>query len=497
MRRVTAFSTDPANTVRSKLGLGSRLALCAALASVISVSTPALAQTQAQGVGVSEQARLQRVRVVVNKSDSFRVDTAFTDVLVGSSDIADVLPLSDRMLYILGKKVGTTNVSLYDRNKRLIGVVDVEVSLDTRNVEGKIRGGTGSNDIRVSDIEGKLVLSGNAPDAVSVDRALSVARDLSPKGVVNAVTITSPQQVMLQVRFLEVSRDAGRELGVQWAFFKKGAVAGTIGRTDSDTISFGAIAAQLASSSNAAGAITSFLDARITALESQGLARRLAEPNLTALSGDTATFLAGGEYPYQVVTGIGSSATASVAFKEYGVRLTFSPTVLANGTINLVVAPEVTDLDFTVVVNGTPGLIKRSAKTTIELRDGQSFGMAGLITSRSNRQVEQVPWLGSVPILGTLFRSPAFQEKDSELVLIATARLVRPVAPGKQQLRSPLDDRLPSNDADFFLANRPDVKKNFREYVARGGDVKGPVRPHHRRRTRRARNDPRKLRRSS
>ncbi len=125
-------------------------------------------------------------------------------------------------------------------------------------------------------------------------------------------------------------------------------------------------------------------------------------------------------------------------------------------------------------MNGTPGLIKRSAKTTIELRDGQSFGMAGLITSRSNRQVEQVPWLGSVPILGTLFRSPAFQEKDSELVLIATARLVRPVAPGKQQLRSPLDDRLPSNDADFFLANRSDVKKNFREYVARGGDIKGP-----------------------
>ncbi len=117
-------------------------------------------------------------------------------------------------------------------------------------------------------------------------------------------------------------------------------------RTQSDTISFGAIAAQLASSSNAAGAITSFLDARHR-LDSQGLARRLAEPNLTALSGDTATFLAGGEYPYQVVTGIGSSATASVAFKEYGVRLTFSPTVLANGTINLVVAPEVTDLDFT------------------------------------------------------------------------------------------------------------------------------------------------------
>ncbi|MCP8937855.1 type II and III secretion system protein family protein [Alsobacter sp. SYSU M60028] len=483
-----------------------RLAGASLVATGLLACGPAFAQTN-QNLGASEQARLQRVRVVINKSDTFRVERPFSDVLVGSSDIADVLPLSDRMLYILGKKVGTTNVSLYDRDKRLLGVVDVEVALDTRNVEGKIRSAAPS-DIKVTDIDGKLVLSGSAHDAQAVDRAMSVARDLAPRGVVNAVTVTQPQQVMLQVRFLEVQRNAGREFGVRWSAYKKGAGAlelGTRGQSGmfypptaqgSQTTTVlpngTTITEQLpfilgAIGGNAGWAGTIFtqlintnnfqLNAVISALEETGLARRLAEPNLIALSGDTASFLAGGEIPYPVASGSGSSAAPAVAFKEYGVQLNFTPTVLANGVMNIVVAPEVSDLDYAnaVFLNGTqvPGLTKRRAKTTVELRDGQSFAIAGLLSAQSARNANQVPWLGSIPILGTLFKSTAFQENETELVLIVTPHLVKPVPPGKQ-LRSPLDSTLPSNDADFFLANRSDVKKSFREYVSRGGDIKGP-----------------------
>ena len=191
------------------------------------LNAPAFAQgTVAR---VNEARPVSRVSVVVNKSDTYRLDNPFTDILVGSSDIADVIPLSDRQLYILGKKIGTTNVSLYDRTKRLIGVIDIDVKLDTTNMEQKVRGTSGNGNIRVTDVGGKVVLSGEAGDAPTVDRAMSVAKDLAPGGVVNAMNVSSPQQVMLKVRFVEASRSAARELGVRWDFFRKGAGAVSIG----------------------------------------------------------------------------------------------------------------------------------------------------------------------------------------------------------------------------------------------------------------------------
>ena len=211
------------------------------------------------------------------------------------------------------------------------------------------------------------------------------------------------------------------------------------------------------------------------------MARRLAEPNLVALSGDTASFLAGGEFPFPVQAEDGK---ITVEFKKFGVGLAFTPTVLGEGLINLKIEPEVSELDPTnsLRVNGIemPSLMVRRTQTTIELRDGQSFAIAGLLYSNHFKNQAQLPWIGEVPVLGALFRSAAFQRKETDLVIIVTPRLVRPARPD-EKLETPLDDRLPSNDREFFLRGQQEVK------AARPQPVRGHIldwfeSPRHRRR---------------
>jgi pilus assembly protein CpaC len=220
------------------------------------------------------------------------------------------------------------------------------------------------------------------------------------------------------------------------------------------------------------------VDLLITALEEKGLVRRLAEPNLTTLSGDAARFLAGGEFPVPIPTNTTNGfPTISIEYKKFGVELAFVPTVLSRGAINLRVEPSVSELDFSnaITIQGTtvPALTVRNARTTVELRDGQSFAIAGLLQTRNRQDVSQVPWIGSVPVLGALFRSSSYQQEETDLVIIVTPRLVAPAVPG-QALASPLDSRLPANDVDFFLNGQMEVKKRYNDYVNSGGEVKGP-----------------------
>jgi pilus assembly protein CpaC len=216
----------------------------------------------------------------------------------------------------------------------------------------------------------------------------------------------------------------------------------------------------------------------VTALEEKGLARRLAEPNLIALSGDAARFLAGGEFPVPIPqTTTTGFPTVTIEYKRFGVELSFVPTVLSRGVINLRVEPSVSELDFAnaVTIQGTtvPALTRRDARTTVELRDGQSFAIAGLLQTKNTQDLSQLPWIGSVPVLGALFRSTSYQQQETDLVIIVTPRLVAPAVPG-QRLASPLDSRLPANDVDFFLNGQMDVRKRYDDYVNSGGDVKGP-----------------------
>jgi pilus assembly protein CpaC len=201
------------------------------------------------------------------------------------------------------------------------------------------------------------------------------------------------------------------------------------------------------------------VDNLVQALEDRGVARRLAEPNLVALSGDTASFLAGGEFPFPVA---GALNTVTIEFKKFGVGLAFTPTVLANGLINLKIEPEVSQIDptNTMSIGGIqiPSLIVRRANTTVELRDGQSFAVAGLLQAHSMTAAKQLPWLGDIPIIGALLKSAEFQKNETELTIIVTPRLVQPARP-IDMVRTPLDGTLPPNDADFFLLGKHEVRR--------------------------------------
>ncbi|MGO8955530.1 MAG: type II and III secretion system protein family protein [Rhodomicrobium sp.] len=428
------------------------------------------------------------VPVVLNKSETVRVDLPFGDALVGNPEIADVVPLTNQSIYILGKKIGVTRLSLLDSKKAVLGVVDIEVTYDLDIMRRHLQANADFSKLRVSSVNGKVLISGVAGDAPTMQRVLTLAEQIAPHDVTNGMTVSSPQQVMLEVRFIEATRDLNRGLGVNWA--TSGKMAATTGNesitsggifslgngnfSNSTTFSNQAgLASNLIPFGQFAGQILGGpvkINAYVSALEEKGLARKLAEPNLIALSGDTASFLAGGEFPFPV--GVNAFNQVSVEFKKYGVGLAFTPTVLSGGQINLKIEPEVSELDPTngVTIAGyqIPGLSVRRASTTIELRDGQSFMIAGLLQGSHTADTQQLPWMGDVPVLGTLFRSQNFQKNETDLVIIVTPRLIQPKVPG-DKFATPLDNRKPANDEEFFLLGKQEVEVSKPRFA--GGDI--------------------------
>jgi pilus assembly protein CpaC len=485
------------------------------LAALLPVLVLSFAALPVRSAETEDEASIRHVGVTVRhvsvtlfKSQTFKLDRPFTTAVVGSSEIADVLPMTDSSIYIQGKKVGTTNVSIFDAKSRVIGVLDLEVVPDTGTLRDKIHASTGSREVRVSSSNGQIVLSGDAADAASAEKAVSLAKSLSPQApVVNAMRVQSSQQVMLKVRFIEASRDAGTALGVNWSFFNnKGTRGGSTGIGAFDALGRPAVPTVAADGSATTGGTGipligslgtlagttaqpfgvflaslvnkgTSIDTLITALESKGLVRRLAEPDLIALSGDTASFLAGGEFPVPVAQPSATTTTITVEYKPFGVQLTFMPTVLANGLINLRLAPSVSEIDATnaVQVSGfsIPSLTKREARTTVELRDGQSFAIAGLLQSTNVEDTSQLPWIGSVPVLGSLFKSTSYLKHETDLVIMVTPHLVKPAVPG-EHLATPFDQRLQGNHGDVFLMGQFERKKKYTEWVTGGGEVKGP-----------------------
>ena len=407
-------------------------------------------------------SKVQRLRIPVDKSDTIRLERPFAEALVGDSEVADVIPLTNQSLYVLGKKIGATRLTMLNAEKQVLGIVEVEISYDVAGIKAQIHETLPDARIKVTSANGRIVLGGLAPDTPTLERAVSIAEQFAPGAVVNSVAVNSSQQVMLEVRFVEATRNAARDLGVNWEVFKQNSrlqavtnfPAGNLGlgAFPANRQPFGALVANLLSGGTSADVI-------VQALEERGLARRLAEPNLIALSGDTASFLAGGEFPFPVGR---SDDNISIEFKKFGVGLAFTPTVLGNGLINLKIEPEVSEIDptNTLRVNDTeiPSLITRRAKTTVELRDGQSFAVAGLLQSTHSKAQRQLPWLGQVPVLGPLLRSASFEKNETDLVIIVTPRLVQPAIPG-QKLLTPFDKAVASNDVDFFVRGKMEGSK--------------------------------------
>ncbi|MDB5644268.1 MAG: Type secretion system secretin RcpA/CpaC, associated with Flp pilus assembly [Hyphomicrobiales bacterium] len=459
---MNAYTRCPSPRVSSAL----RLLFCVLvliLVAPFATSQAVFAADRGRVVRLSPEAS-QNLIVAIGATETFRTGAAFVDLVVGDPDIADVMPLTDQSFYIHGRRLGTTTISAYNAEKSLIGSIEVEVSYNTNRLQAELRKRLPGSRIEVSSINGRIVLSGAVSDGVTIEKAMEFARQFGNE-VVNSMTVSQPQQVMLEVRFLEVTRNAGRDLGVTWEIgtpnSKFGAATG-LGGAAGSSIPFGTVLGKILTRGGNADVI-------IDALEQKGLARRLAEPNLVAMSGQSASFLAGGEFPFPVQA---EQGRVTVAFKKFGVSVNFLPTVLADGVINLKIEPEVSQLDQTNVVStggiNVPALIVRRANTQVELRDGQSFAIAGLLQATSSDALKQLPWIGDVPIIGTLFRSASFEKRETELVMIVTPRLVQPAPPGTR-LKTPFDDNLPANDPDRFLLGKHETPKTSKTVSIKPG----------------------------
>lgn len=421
---------------------------------VFTVLAPAHAQDDVIYVA---NANTRSIKVAKGKPQTIRMGTAFSEIVVGDPAIANVNPLTDRSFYVLGEKLGTTAIALFDKDKQLVGNINVEVTLDTEQLAKALRANVPGADIKVSSANGRLVLSGSARDAVAAEKAKDIASRFSDKeDVINSVDISSSQQVQLNVRFIEINRQAGRDLGITYSANLAYGFGGRQVQIDpgaEPVAQIGEVVGRLLS--NGAS-----IDATLKALEDRGVARSLAEPNLIARSGETASFLAGGEFPIPVSS---DNNTVTISYKKYGVSLDFTPTVLNDGLISLEIAPEVSSIDtsasYRVGNISVPGFVVRRAKTSVDLKSGQSFMIGGLLQTQNSTTAQSLPGLGKLPVLGALFSSKSYQRRETDLIIIVTPYLVKPIDPSKK-VRTPFDGTLPASNVDYFLGNMDEVKRS-------------------------------------
>ena len=403
----------------------------------IALATSALTAPAALAQVAEESLHAGALEVPVNKSRVVSADRAIGRALIGNADIADVLPISERSVYLLGKTFGTTSLTLYDRANRVIAVMDVAVGPDVEALRAQIGNLVPGQKIDAHLSNGSVVLTGLVNEAGAADKVAQLAKSFAGDKVINLVTLGSSQQVMLEVRFAEVDRQLGNKVGFSASGLSRG---GSFGFNTGTALGGGAPDA-FATITKSFHIGNTDIDATLDLLERKGLSKTLAEPTLVALSGEKASFLAGGEFPIPVDNSNRASGDVTIEYKSFGVSLGFTPTVLADKVISLLVEPEVSSLDpsASVSVNGivVPGLQTRRASTTVELRDGESFAIAGLLRRDFQTTVRQVPLLGSIPILGALFRSSGFQKGETELLIVVTPRLVAPLRP--EQVRLPTD----------------------------------------------------------
>ena len=415
-------------------------------------------------VGASQTVLGQTLRVKSNTTDStilvslnravvVESDVPFAELSIANPGIADIATLSNTSIYLLGKAPGGTTMTLLRGDGSLIASVEVLVTADLGEFKGLLREILPSEPIEVRAANDGIVLSGQVSSAAKLDRALQLAERYAPGRVSNLMAVGGTQQVMLKVRFAEMQRSVSKSLTGSLG------LRGTVGQASGVTVVEGATNSLMTNAAVQArnGLIsTSFgvgnlqMQIALEALEAKGLVRTLAEPTLTALSGQKAKFLAGGEYPIPVVD---VDRNVTITYKPFGVELNFVPRVVDGDQINLNLTAAVSSIDTNITVsNGGYALNafkRRETSTTLEMRDGESLAIAGLLQDDFRDSANQVPWLGDLPILGALFRSASYARQQSELVIIITPHLVNPIRGDAFVL--PTDRiRLPS-ETDLFL----------------------------------------------
>jgi pilus assembly protein CpaC len=419
--------------------------------------------SSAETLKVVKSATSSSLNVPMNRAVVVESETPFAELSIANPAIADISSLSDRTIYVLGKAPGITTLTLLDANGRLITNVDVVVAADVTEFKERLKQILPGEKIEVRTANDGIVLSGSVSSAQRLQRALDLAERYAPERVSNLMTVSGVQQVMLKVRFAEMQRNVRKSLSSSLAL--NGIEDGvTLNGGSGTTNTSGGASTSLGGSipavnENAGAMLFGFgvgsveVGLLIEALENKGVVRTLAEPNLVALSGQEAKFLAGGEYPVPVSQ---DNGTITVEFKPFGVELDFVPRVVDGDLVNLELKAAVSAIDtsngYQTEAFTIDAFRRRETSTTVELRDGQSFAIAGLLQDEFVDANGQIPWLGDIPVLGALFRSAEYQRNQSELVVIISAHLVSPTR--GEALALPTDRIKPPSEKDLFLFGR-------------------------------------------
>ena len=425
-------SRGPLSRGRSFTGWAgaARAGLFAALLALLSVMPVSMASALDMVGGSMTPLSLD-----VSEGQLVRLDQPATSVFIADSEVADIEVMSPRLIYVFARKVGQTNLYAVDDADEVVASVSLTVQQNIGPLNSLVRRTVPDANVRARGVGEGVELSGEVETATdSADAQALAARFVpQPEMVINNTSVNGSNQVNLRVRFAEVQRSAVQRLGINWnslittGNFQFGLLTGN------GVFPTGADPGVLASNGYLGTYSTSDININVLldALETESLVTILAEPNLTALSGETASFLAGGEFPVPVA---GDNDSVTVEFKEFGVSLDFTPTVLSPNRISMRVRPEVSQLSSVNAielqgVNITiPSLITRRAETTVELGSGQTFAIAGMFQGTFDRSDEKIPGLGDLPVLGRLFQSVEFQRDETELVILVTPYIVRPVS---------------------------------------------------------------------
>ncbi|MEP0962595.1 MAG: type II and III secretion system protein family protein [Roseobacter sp.] len=425
------------------------LGLTLGVSSLVALAPMAL---RAETLRVIAKDTSERLNVSQNRAVVVESEIPFAELSIANPGIADISSLSDRTIYVLGKVPGITTLTLLDAAGQLITNVEVRVAPDLTEFKERLRQILPGEKIEVRTANDGIVLSGQVSSSARLSKALELAARYAPDRVSNLMTVGGVQQVMLKVRFAEMSRGVSKSLqsSLSLGGTDGAAISGRAGvplsNGDSLPVDAGTIGAAFFGFDVGSVQVGLLLEA----LETKGAVRTLAEPNLVALSGQEANFLAGGEYPVPVQSDDG----ISVDFKPFGIELNFVPRVVDRDLINLQLSAATSTIDTSNGISVGDGFtvdafVRRETSTTVEIRDGESFAIAGLLEDNFNDSVAQVPWIGDVPILGALFRSSDYARNQTELVIIITAHLVSPTR--GDALALPTDRIRPPTEADLFL----------------------------------------------
>ena len=353
--------------------------------------------------GVFSDAGLQKIEIVQGKSEIINIKSSISTVMVGDDSIADIIMLTEDSFFVFAKKPGVTNVQVLNSDNQLLSVITVSVGVDLAGLSEVLSSALPDSDIRVQHSPDGVALLGWVNSNSDRERAINISTSYA-SNVVDAIKVRNQRQVYVQVRFIEIASRKARELGGE---------ASVLGNLRASKI------AGFAPKISVGGSI----DSQITALLERGEAKYLAAPTLTALVGTTSSFLAGGEFP---VLSTGSDGQTQTEFKEYGVRLSFTPTINDNGAISLTLEPEVSGVDENRSTESSVALTTRRAKTTTEVQSGETIMLAGLLQSSSSRGINSIPGLGEMPIVGPLFRKAKAGDSKTELIILVTPTLSRP-----------------------------------------------------------------------